>query len=117
LPVATSGISDLNPAINDITWWSPNLNSNVSLTGSGIIGLPYASNMYPPNSTGRNDSTAFETAVFAGSFTLSSTQGVEFQLGSDDDSFIYVDGKLAGQEPGRRPVTNVDFTANSFAAG
>ena len=117
LPVATGGVSDLNPSTNEITWWSPNFNSHVSSTGSGTITLPYGSNMFAPNSTGTNDATAFETAVFTGTFTLSSTQDVQFQLGSDDDSFIYVDGTLVGQNPGIHAVTNVAFTASGLAAG
>jgi hypothetical protein len=38
-------------------------------------------------------------------------------LGSDDDSFIYVDGKLIGQNPGVHAVTNVDFTSAVLPAG
>ena len=56
--------------------------------------------MYAPNSVGTNDANLFETAVFKGVFDLSSPEAVEFQLGSDDDSFIYVDGVLIGQNPG-----------------
>ena len=57
-------------------------------TGTGTITLPYGSNMYAPNSTGTNDGTYFETAVFKGAFTLSAPEAVEFALGSDDDSFV-----------------------------
>jgi hypothetical protein len=117
-PVVTSpfGINDVGPG-NQITWWSPTFNSNVVGTGTGTITLPYGSNMYPPNSTGTNDGTFFETAYFKGNFTLSSAEAVEFQLGSDDDSFIYVDGVLIGQNPGVHGVTNVDFTSAVLPAG
>jgi hypothetical protein len=117
-PVVTSpfGINDVGPG-NQITWWSPAFNSNVIATGTGTITLPFASNMYAPNSTGTNDGTFFETAYFKGNFTLSSSEAVEFQLGSDDDSFIYVDGVLIGQNPGVHGVTNVDFTSPVLAAG
>jgi hypothetical protein len=81
LPVATGGVQDINPGTGELTWWSPALNSNVKSTGSGTITLPYSSNMYAPNSTGTNDNALFETAVFTGSFTLSSIEDVEFQLG------------------------------------
>jgi hypothetical protein len=73
--------------------------------------------MYAPNSTGSNDGSYFETAIFKGSFNLSSSEAVEFQLGSDDDSFIYVDGILIGQNPGVHGVTNVDFTSSVLPAG
>ena len=117
-PVVSSpfGINDVGPG-NQITWWSPTLNSNVTATGGGTISLPFMSNMFPPNSTGTDDGTAFETAFFKGNFTLSSPEAVEFQLGSDDDSFIFVDGVLIGQNPGVHGVTNVDFTSAVLPAG
>ena len=119
LPVATApyGISDVDPTTHEITWWSPALNPAIVQTGTGTITLPYGSNMYAPNSTGTNDGTYFETAYFKGDFTLSAAENVEFQLGSDDDSFIYVDGKLIGDNPGIHGVTNVDFTADDLSAG
>jgi hypothetical protein len=118
LPVVTSpaGINDVGPG-DQITWWSPTLNSNVQSTGTGTITLPYSSNMYAPDSTGNNDGTFFETAFFQGNFTLSASEAVEFLLGSDDDSFIYVDGQLIGQNPGVHGVTNVDFTSPVLSAG
>jgi hypothetical protein len=118
LPVASGGTAmDINPGTNEVTWWSPSLNAHVSQTGTGTISLPYSSNMYAPNSTGSNDGSFFETAVFTGAFSLAGTQDVQFQLGSDDDSFIYVDGVLIGSNPGIHGVTNVTFTATALAAG
>ncbi len=117
-PVSSGGnASDIAPITNEVTWWSPVLNSHVVATGTGTITLPYSSNMYAPNSTGGNDGTFFETAFFKGNFTLSSVESVEFQLGSDDDSYIYVDGKLIGSNPGIHGVSNVDFTADDLSAG
>jgi hypothetical protein len=116
LPIVTSGISDVD-SNSEITWWSPALNSHVAQTGTGTITLPYASNMFAPNSTGSNDSSFFETAVFKGNFDLSAPSTVEFELGSDDDSFIYVDGTLIGQNPGIHGITNVNFTSGLLPAG
>jgi len=120
MPVATGGVNDINPITGELTWWSPALNSHVHATGTGTISLPYASDMYPLNSTAsenNGDFSNFETAYFTGSFTLASAGTVTFQLGSDDDSFIYVDGKLFGQNPGVHGVTNVDFTSPTLSAG
>jgi hypothetical protein len=117
MPVATGGVNDINPGTNEITWWSPSLNSNVVATGTGTISLPYSSNMYAPNSTGSNDSAFFETAMFSGNFNLAAASTVQFQLGSDDDTFIYVDGTLFGQNPGVHSVTNVSFTTPELTAG
>ena len=119
LPVASApfGVSDVDPTTHEITWWSPALNSQIVPTGTGTVTLPFASNMFAPNSTGTNDATFFETSILTGAFSLSSPSAVEFQLGSDDDSFIYVDGTLFGQNPGIHGVTNVDFTTPTLAAG
>ena len=115
LPVGT-GVSDLNAA-SEITWWSPVFNQNVSATGTGTITLPYSSSMFAPNSTGTNDNNYFETATFAGAFNLNTASTVQFSLGSDDDSFIYVDGQLFGQNPGIHATSNVVFTTPTLAAG
>jgi hypothetical protein len=120
LPVVSStspGIDMVNATTNEIEWWSPGMSSVVTQTGTGTISLPYGSNMYPTNSTGSNDSSGFETAMFSGQFSLASSSVVSFQLGSDDDSFIYVDGILIGQNPGIHGVVNVDFDSGNLAAG
>ena len=120
LPVVSSsapGVSMVNATTNELEWWAPSMSSVVSQTGTGTISLPFNSNMYPPDSTGGNDGTAFETAVFKGDFSLSASSVVSFTLGSDDDSFIYVDGTLIGQNPGIHGVTTVQFNSPSLAAG
>jgi hypothetical protein len=116
-PVATSGISDINPTTGEITWWSPAMNANVTATGTGTISLPYAGNMFAPNSTGSSDSSYYETAEFSGQFDLTSSSIVSFNLGSDDDSFIYVDGVLMGQNPGIHGVTSVEFDSPTLSEG
>jgi hypothetical protein len=116
LPVGT-GVNDLDPSTSELTWWSPALNPHVAATGTGTITLPYSSNMYAPNSTGSNDFGFFETAVFTGNFTLAGSGTVSFTLGSDDDTFIYIDGILFGQNPGIHGVTTVQFTTPMLDAG
>ncbi|HSZ52511.1 MAG TPA: PEPxxWA-CTERM sorting domain-containing protein [Caulobacteraceae bacterium] len=119
LPVATApyGVNDVDPTTHQIEWWSPKLDSNVVKTGTGTITLPYSSNMFAPNSTGTNDESFFETAVFKGSFSLAGPGTVSFTLGSDDDSFIYIDGVLIGENPGVHAITTVEFTSPTLAAG
>jgi hypothetical protein len=121
LPVATSpfGVNDVNSTTHEIEWWSPAMDSNVVKTSTpGLtISLPYSSNMFAPNSTGTNDQSFFETAVFKGNFSLAGPGTVSFTLGSDDDSFIYIDGVLIGQNPGVHAVTTVEFTSPSLAVG
>ncbi len=114
LPQGT-GVNDI--VGTEITWWSPALNSHVTQTGSGVISLPYNSNMFAPNNTGTNNDNFYETAVLRGLFTLSSNSTVTFNLGSDDDAFVYVDGTLFGQNPGIHGYGSADFTTPTLSAG
>ena len=120
MPVVSStapGVSLVDASTHELEWWSPDLNAAIIKTGTGTISLPYASNMYPLGSTGTNDATAWETAMFSGNFTLGTSSVVSFTLGSDDDSFIYVDGHLIGQNPGIHAVTTVEFDSPMLATG
>jgi len=73
--------------------------------------------MFAPNSTGTDDSNAFETAILTGNFNLAGDGTVTFNVGSDDDTFVYVDGVLFGQNPGIHGVTTVSFTTPELSAG
>jgi fibro-slime domain-containing protein len=48
--------------------------------------------MFPAGQSG--DSPDEETAILTGSFTLPTLEAVTFQVGADDDAFVYVDGSL-----------------------
>ncbi|MBN8987265.1 MAG: PEP-CTERM sorting domain-containing protein [Rhizobiales bacterium] len=113
LPFVTGGVSSIGPS-GELQWWTT-ANPNVSVTGTGVITLPYGSNMYAPNSTGSNDSRVFETAKFLGSFSLASAGTVNFAVNSDDDTFVYLNGILIGQNPGIHGVTSVSFAGNGLA--
>jgi hypothetical protein len=115
-PIA-SGVSDLGGGDNELTWWSPALNPHVTTDGSGTIALPFAKDMYYPSGTGNNDGTYFETALLTGVFNLAAPSTIAFNLQSDDDSFIYVDGTLIGQNPGIHGVTGTDFTSGTLGVG
>lgn len=95
LPVEGAGgnIQSLSGS-NQILWWT-NGADGISSTGSGTISLPYASNMFAPNSTGGDDASFFETAAIWG--TIHGT-GADVQIGlsSDDDALVYVDGNYVG---------------------
>ena len=119
LPVVSSsapGVSLVNSS-NELEWWTPSSFVTQTSVAGATISLPYASNMYPVNSTGGGDGSGFETAKFIGDFSLTSAAVVSFSLGSDDDSFIYVDGLLIGQNPGIHGVTNVTFDSPSLGKG
>ena len=78
----------------EITWWSPTLNSNVKQTSTGLVALPinHTSNYYPPNGTGSSDANGGLTAVFSGNLTVPTTEQISFSIGADDSAFAYLDG-------------------------
>ena len=99
--VSTFPLLDINPVTKEIEWWTPGTTAGgdvVTSSGTGMISSPFAStNMYPPtgpNGNVGNDSGGFLTAEFTGTFDLPTASKVTFTLGSDDDSFFYVDGTL-----------------------
>jgi hypothetical protein len=117
LPVVNSGspgITEFN-ASHEITWWSPTMNSAVHFTGSGVVSLPFSSDMFPVNSLGTNDTAGFETAVLNGTFTLASAGTVHFTVGSDDDAFVYLNGILIGSNPGIHGLSDVTFAGSANA--
>ncbi len=82
--------------------------------------------MYPPqgqNPSG-NDANGFLSAVYTGTFDVPAAESVSFTLGSDDDSFLYVNGVLvtsAGGVHGDSPAPVVSqvlapgtYTMNLF---
>jgi fibro-slime domain-containing protein len=83
--------SHLN-ASNEILWWTPG--AGVVADGTGTLNVTSGGvNMYPAGQGG-TDSPDEQTAILTGSFTLSSIEAVTFQVGADDDAFVYVDGSL-----------------------
>jgi len=98
LPIAGAGsdVVDLGPS-NQIEWWS-NL-YGITPTGSGVVTLGYASNMFAPNSTGANNDHFYETAVLYGNL-IGNGGAVSVNLTSDDDAFVYLNGLYVGGVPG-----------------
>lgn len=107
-------IHDVNSQ-GEITWWSPSENQNVTFLSSGEISLPYVNYaMFPPVG---NDWSGFLTAEFQGVFTLSTPSSVTFTTGSDDDSFIYIDGQLVLSNGGVHPGNFIPVATNTLGAG
>ncbi len=110
-------VHDLN-ANNEILWWTPSTTLGITKTGTGTVNLPYNNqNLFPPNGTGSNDASAFQTAVFTGTFTLAAAQTVSFSLGADDDAFFYIDGNIVSDVGGVHPNVTNPVTTETLGAG
>jgi fibro-slime domain-containing protein len=112
------------PALHDVnskgelTWWSPAYNTNVTETGSAMVALPFSNgSFYPVNGTGTNDTKAFLTAKFTGVFNLATAQQVTFNLGADDNAYLYIDNKLVSDLGGIHPDIQAPVTTAMLTAG
>jgi fibro-slime domain-containing protein len=109
----TSGCFTGTPVPNDvtaggeITWWSPTLNSNVTQTGTDTVSLPFnqPSDFFPPNGAGASNANGFQTAILSATLNVPTAETVSFNVGADDDAFVYLDGNVVCDLGGVHPVT------------
>lgn len=109
----------------EITWWSPSLNkggsggvSDVVETGTGSITLPYLNTtLFPPNGTGPNDTSGFQAAVLSTTLNVPSTESIAFNVGSDDVTFVYLDGRVVCQLGGAHIDAPAICTSSILTAG
>ena len=102
-------------ADGEITYWSPSLNnggaggtSDVAMTGSGTITLPFdvPSNFFPPNGGGSSDNNGFQAATITAALTNTSVEQISFAIGADDMAFAYLDGTVVCDLGGVHGTTN-----------
>lgn len=110
-------IHDVNGS-GELTYWSPGLNSHVIPTGSGTATLPYAAtDLFPPNGTGHNDSNNFQTAVFSTLLHVPITEAITFTAAADDDAFVFLDGTLVCDIGGVHTAVPGDCSSDPLSAG
>lgn len=116
--VATSGaLNDLNGS-NEIMWWRTS--STIVSSGTGSISLPFSNDhMFPPDGSNPSgdDSNGFLTAEFTGTLTVPTDESVQFTMGSDDDSFLYIDGTLVTSNPGLHGISPAPVASQTLTAG
>jgi fibro-slime domain-containing protein len=115
MPVFNTGEAGAAPA-NDLLpgnvlgWWTPGTYGPNTVTATSTNSAFVVStdpnnptNMFPPDSTGSgnqgmncNNGTANceETAILTSTFNLVSAENVTFDVGADDDAFVFIDGNL-----------------------
>ena len=104
----------------NIEWWTPGTYNGdvVASNGTGTATNPYANGaFFPPQGIGSSNSPSLQTAIFTGSFTLSTLSNVVFDLGADDDAYLYVDGNLVEALGGVHANDDLPTTATILSAG
>lgn len=99
----------------ELQWWSPD-GTNIVADGTGTITGPLNfTNFFATGETG--NSTWFRTAIFRGAVTLSSPGSLGFTLGADDDAWLFIDGKLVGDNGGVKALAYTTYTTASLDPG
>jgi fibro-slime domain-containing protein len=78
--------------------------------------INYPSNFFPNGSSG-SDTSGFVTAVYKGTFVTPAGGSVTFNLGSDDDAWVFLNGKLAVDNGGIQPYGTAPTTISGLNPG
>jgi len=80
--------------------------------------LPFKfDNFYPDGKTGDDNANGFRFVHWSGVFTLPKAQSIGLRLGSDDDSWVYIDRTLVVDNGGVKPLAEAPFTTAKLTAG
>ena len=121
LPVWVSGepVSELN-ADNEIQWWTPD-GSHITSEGSVVLALPFADDsVFTPHGTGASNGGAngFQTIRLRGFFNTSDPlTPLTFNITSDDDVFLYIDGHYVDSDLDGIHGPRTDTFGTSVGAG
>ncbi len=114
-------IKDTVGGINtNIEWWTPGTHNGdvVVSTGTGTASNPYSnSGFFPPMGGGTSNSPGLQTAIFTGAFSLATKSNVVFDVGADDDAYLYVDGDLVAGLGGVHPNMVLPTNSTILSAG
>lgn len=118
-PIGNGPIKDtVGGAGTNIEWWTPGTynGDTVVASGTGTASNPYLNSaFFPPKGNGTGNSPGLQTAIFTGTFTLATNSNVTFDLGADDDAYLFVDGNLVEGLGGVHP--NDFLPANTITLG
>ncbi len=107
-------ITDVNGA-GELQWWTPH-GGIVSFVTSNTVTLPYDQHLFP-NGSSDGPGVGYTSARLDGTFSLPSAGSITLNLGSDDDAWVFVDGKLVDDNGGVHADIVVPTVTSSLTAG
>ncbi|HTX60611.1 MAG TPA: OmpA family protein [Verrucomicrobiae bacterium] len=114
-PQASGKIADVNGA-GEILWWSASSPSGVKLEKVVADCLPIErGQMFADGFT--DDETYYLTAHYEGYFTTPKSTTVGLSEGSDDDSWVFIDGSLVVDNGGVKPLADAPYTSAKLSPG
>lgn len=101
---------------HELQWFTPG--ANITADGTGTIAVPFSgisSDFFPSGQS--SDANFFRTAIFSGNLNIAGPASYTFSLGSDDDSWLFIDGQLVGDNGGVKAGSPSVFNTGSLTAG
>ncbi len=123
-PIASSNhLQDTSPS-GELLWWTPHSsggNPLVVLDGraAGPVSIPFneTSNLYPFGAGSDGGANGYLAIHLAGSFDAPAGGSVTFNLGSDDDAWVFVNGQLVVDNGGVHALAVAPTTVSSLLVG
>jgi fibro-slime domain-containing protein len=114
---ASGPIHDVDAA-GEVQWYGTHSAYGVRRIKNGTDRLPFRFEaMFPPGKGGDGPGNGFLAAHWYGTFVLPKPRSIGFSLGSDDDSWVYVDGRLVVDNGGVKPIANAPHTVARLSSG
>jgi len=105
-------------ATGEVQWYGTHGTYGARRVKNGTDRLPFQfETMFPPGKSGDGPGNGYLTAHWFGTFVLPKTRSIGFKLGSDDDSWVYIDGRLVVDNGGVKPIAYAPYTVANLSAG